>query len=77
MRGFPVYRMDPSTDTIVRIGTMLEFRKSRRSMNRISLAKLAQKIFAQEPGDIIYLGSESALERAEALRPLEVSLPAG
>ena len=56
--------MDTSTDTILRVGTMLEFRKSRRSMNRISLAKLAQKLFSMEPGDIIYLGSESALERA-------------
>ena len=77
MRGIPVYRMDPSTEKIIRVGTMLEFRKSRRSMNRIGLAKLAQKLFAQAPGDIIYLGSESALERAEALRTLEVSLPAG
>ncbi len=58
--------MDTSTDTILRVGTMLEFRKSRRSMNRVALAKLAQKLFATGPGDIIYLGSESALERAEA-----------
>jgi hypothetical protein len=64
MRGYPVYRMDTSTDTILRVGTMLEFRKSRRSMNRISLAKLAQKLFSVGPGEIIYLGSESALERA-------------
>lgn len=68
MRGYPVYRMDTSTDTIVRVGTMLEFRKSRRSMNRIALAKLAQKIFSLGPGDIIYLGSESALERADGAR---------
>ncbi len=77
MRGFPVYRMDPMTDTIVRVGTMLEFRKSRRSMNRIGLAKLAQKLFAQDPGDIIYLGSESALERAEVMHRRGTSLSAG
>jgi len=77
MRGFPVYRMDPSTDKTLRVGTILEFRKSRRSMNRIGLAKLAQKLFAQAPGDIIYLGSESALERAEGMRTLEASLSAG
>lgn len=77
MRGYPVYRMDPSTDTIVRVGTMLEFRKSRRSMNRVALAKLAQKIFSLGPGDIIYLGSESALERAEVSRNLGETLTAG
>ena len=77
MRGFPVYRMDPSTDKILRVGTILEFRKSRRSMNRIGLAKLAQKLFSQAPGDIIYLGSESALERADAMRTPGASLSAG
>ena len=77
MRGYPVYRMDTSTDTILRVGTMLEFRKSRRSMNRISLAKLAQKLFSMEPGDIIYLGSESALERSEVARIHGGSLSAG
>lgn len=77
MRGYPVYRMDTSTDTILRVGTMLEFRKSRRSMNRIALAKLAQKLFSGGPGDIIYLGSESALERAEVARDTEGSLFAG
>ncbi|MGZ8428879.1 MAG: hypothetical protein ACXWWV_08825 [Candidatus Deferrimicrobiaceae bacterium] len=46
-------------------------------MNRIGLARLAQKLFAQAPGDIIYLGSESALERAEAMRTSEASLSAG
>jgi len=77
MRGYPVYRMDTFTDTILRVGTMLEFRKSRRSMNRISLAKLAQKLFSVGPGDVIYLGSESALERAEVARNREDSLIAG
>jgi hypothetical protein len=69
--------MDTSTDTILRVGTMLEFRKSRRSMNRISLAKLAQKLFSAGAGDIIYLGSESALGRADIARDMEDSLIAG
>lgn len=74
MRGYPVYRMDTSTDTIMRVGTMLEFRKSRRSMNRISLAKLARKLFSVGPDDVIYLGSESALGRAEVARNRKDSL---
>jgi hypothetical protein len=69
--------MDTSTDTILRVGTMLEFRKSRRSMNRISLAKLAQKLFSAGPSDVIYLGAESALGRAEIARNREDSLIAG
>jgi len=69
--------MDTSTDTILRVGTMLEFRKSRRSMNRISLAKLAQKLFSVGPGDVIYLGSESALGCADIVRNREDSLIAG
>lgn len=77
MRGYPVYRLDTSTDTILRVGTMLEFRKSRRSMNRISLAKLAQKLFSVGPADMIYLGSESALERAEVARDPVDSVFAG
>lgn len=77
MRGYPVYRMDTSTNTILRVGTMLEFRKSRRSMNRVALAKLARKLFSLSPGDIIYLGSESTLERSEAARIHGGSLSAG
>ena len=67
MRGFPVYRVTPADGTVVRVGSILEFRKSQRSMNRVALAKLAQRIFSRDPGDIIYLGSQSALERAEFL----------
>lgn len=77
MRGYPVYKMDTSTDTIVRVGTMLEFRKSRRSFNRIALARLAQRLFSIGPTDIIYLGSESALERTEMARSPGESLFAG
>lgn len=69
--------MDTATDTILRVGTILEFRKSRRSMNRIALAKLAQKLFSLGPGDIIYLGSESPLERSDAARIHRGSLSAG
>ena len=67
MRGYPVYRMDPATETIERVGTMLEFRKSRRSMNRIALSKLAQKLFSNGQSSIIYLGTESSLDRTESL----------
>jgi hypothetical protein len=77
MRGYPVYRMDTSTDTILRIGTILEFRKSRRSMNRVALAKLARKFFSQGTGDVIYVGSESAFERSEVARIHGGSLSAG
>ncbi len=69
--------MDTATDTILRVGTILEFRKSGRVMNRISLAKLARKLFSLGPGDIIYLGSESALERSEVARIQGGSLSAG
>lgn len=77
MRGYPVYRMDTSTDTILRIGTIIELRKSKRRMNRVALAKLARKLFSQGTGDIIYLGSESALKRSEAARIPAGSLSAG
>ena len=77
MRGYPVYRMDTSTDTILRIGTVLEFRKSRRSMYRVALAKLARKLFSQGTEDVIYVGSESALERSEVARIHGDSLSAG
>lgn len=68
MRGYPVYCMDPSDRTVVRVGSILEFRKSRRSMNRVGLARLAQALFSRRPGDIIYIGFESVLERAEAFQ---------
>jgi len=67
MRAFPVYCMNPVDQTVVRLGSILEMRKSRRSMNRISLTKLAQKIFSRNPGDIIYIGAQSVLEHAESL----------
>lgn len=67
MRGFPVYCVRAVDGRVVRVGSILEFRKSRRSMNRVGLAKLAQRIFPRDPGDMIYLGSQSALERAESL----------
>lgn len=59
--------MNPADGTVVRLGSILEMRKSRRSMNRVSLAKLAQKIFSRQPGDIIYIGTQSMLECAEQL----------
>jgi hypothetical protein len=67
MRAFPVYCMNPVDGTVVRVGSILEMRKSRRSLNRVSLAKLARKLFSQNPGDIIYIGARSALENVESL----------
>lgn len=63
LRGYPVYRIHPGGNEPVRVGSILEYRRSRRSMNRLGLAKLAQKLFAHAPGDIIVVGSESYLER--------------
>ncbi len=77
MRGYPVYRMDTSTDTILRIGTIFEFRKSRRSMNRVALAKLARKLFSQGTGDVIYVGSEPTFDCSEVARIHGGSLSAG
>ncbi len=74
--GFPVYRMTPPGNEIIRVGTILEFRRSRRSMNRLGLAKLAQKLFALEPGDIIVVGADSGLRRNEIPEENSTSLSA-
>lgn len=65
--GFPVYRIRAGGKEVERIGSILEFRRSRRSMNRIGLTKLAQQLFAGGPGDIVIVGYESILEREESL----------
>jgi hypothetical protein len=75
--GYPVYRVDPLENDVVRVGSILEFRRSRRSMNRLGLAKLAQKLFAREPGDIIVVGSDSSLEREQISREHEIAISAG
>lgn len=62
MSGYPVYRLNPDGNDPERVGSILEFRRSRRSMNRLGLARLAQKIFAQAPGDIIIVGSDTLME---------------
>ncbi len=67
MRAFPVYCMNPNDGTVERLGSIVELRKSRRSMNRVSLAKLAQKIFSRNPGDIIYIGSQSVLDQIDSV----------
>jgi len=73
MRGYPVYRMDQASKTFVRVGSILELRRSRRSMNRVGLAKLAQKIFASSSGDIICVGADTVIDRHEiALVPASV-----
>jgi hypothetical protein len=77
VRGFPVYRINSNEKDLVRIGSILEFRRSRRSMNRLGLAKLAQKLFAQAPGDIIIIGNDSSLERERISLVHEITLSAG
>lgn len=66
MRGYPVYRLNKADNTLVRVGSVIEHRRSRRSMNRIGLMKLAQRIFASSPGDIICIGPDSIIERYAA-----------
>ncbi len=73
MRGYPVYRMDHTTKSFVRVGSILELRRSRRSMNRVGLAKLAQKVFASSPGDIICVGADTVVDRHE-IAPIPVSV---
>lgn len=75
--GYPVYRINLLENDVVRVGSILEFRRSRRSMNRLGLAKLAQKLFAREPGDIIVVGSDSSLEREQISREHAIALSAG
>jgi hypothetical protein len=77
VRGFPVYRINSNEKDLVRIGSILEFRRSRRSMNRLGHAKLAQKLFAQAPGDIIIIGNDSSLERERISLVHEITLSAG
>jgi len=75
--GYPVYRISAAGNDVVRVGSILEFRRSRRSMNRLGLAKLAQKLFARGPGDIIIVGSDSSLEREQISREYAITLSAG
>ena len=77
MRGYPVYRMDQASKTFVRVGSILELRRSRRSMNRVGLAKLAQKIFASSPGDIICVGADTVIDRHDTAGIPESALNAG
>ena len=75
--GFPVYRMNAGGKDVERVGSILEFRRSRRSMNRLGLTKLAQRLFATGPGDIIIVGYDSALEREGIFRESRLDLSAG
>ncbi|MGE5189153.1 MAG: hypothetical protein ACM3NF_03740 [Gemmatimonadota bacterium] len=34
-------------------------------MNRVGLAKLAQKVFATLPGEIIFVGADSVIDRIQ------------
>lgn len=69
--------MNPADRTVVRLGTILEFRKSRRSLNRLGLAKLARALFSRRPEDIIYVGFDAALERAESVCEADQAESAG
>jgi len=46
-------------------------------MNQLGLAKLAQKIFACGPGDIIVVGCHSTLERGEISMEHSVAVSGG
>jgi len=65
--------MDQATKSFVRVGSILEHRRSRRSMNRVGLAKLAQKIFASSSGDIICVGADTVIDRQEMV-PVSLSV---
>lgn len=77
MRGYPVYRLNSATRTFDRVGSVLEMRRSRRSMNRVGLAKLAQRVFASAPGDIICVGPDTVVDRCDALPEPVSALNAG
>jgi hypothetical protein len=77
MRGYPVYRINPDENESLRVGSILELRRSSRSMNRLGLAKLAQKLFAQGPGDIIVVSYASTLECEPISDVHEIALSAG
>ncbi len=77
MRGYPVYRMNPASKTFVRVGSILEMRRSRRSMNRVGLAKLAQRLFASSPGEIICVGADTVIDRCHMVEDPVSVLNAG
>lgn len=77
MRAYPVYCMNSGEGTVVRLGSILEMRKSRRSMNRVSLTKLAQRVFSRNPGDIIYIGPQSVLDHVESIPKILLADSAG
>lgn len=77
LRGYPVYRLQGAEGEVFRVGSIIEFRKSRRSMNRISLIRLAQKVFAGGPSDVVFVGSEVLFERREAETGAGVDQAAG
>jgi hypothetical protein len=75
--GYPVYRINPLVNDIEHIGSILEHRRSRRSMNQLGLAKLAQKIFGRGVGDIIVVGSHSTAEHGEISMEPTVAVSGG
>lgn len=77
MRGYPVYRLRPDDSSFVRVGSVIELRRSRRSMNRVGLIKLARDIFATGPQDVVVIGPESVVDRDEILDRALSALSAG
>lgn len=77
MYGYPVYRINFNEKEPIRVGSILELRRGQRSMNRLGLAKLAQKLFAQGPGDIIIVGYDSSMERERISDVRGIALSAG
>ncbi len=77
MRGYPVYRMNDQDKTVARVGSILEFRRSRRSMNQVSLLRMARRLFAGGPHDIVFVGPECINERSEFSRESAFDLVAG
>jgi len=77
VRGYPVYRIQAGDGAIVRVGSILEMRRSRRSMNRIALIRMAQRLFAGAPGEIVIVGSECLGEQAAAVESAVEARSAG
>jgi len=55
MKNYGVYRVDPKTNTRVRIGTLTERRQRDRIDNENGMLRLAQKLFAPAPIDRRYI----------------------
>ncbi len=77
MRAYSVYRFDSGNHSVIEVGTVFELRRDDRGLNRISLTKLARRIFGRGTGDIIFLGEEQALSSRTGMRDTNVECCAG